>query len=183
AVARLWRTADDEFEADALALLTAVARADRDFEPRIAARGWLATMETDPIEPGDVEVLAFRASSARVPRTIEVLTTHTLVDLVSAVVTVFSWDHDHLWALTLSTEFEQEDFYVSPEGDPWEVDDGPAAATLGVLGIPVGHCFELVYDLGRRHRVALQRVATAPKPKPRAKYPRVAVTAGKPSTR
>lgn len=138
-------------------------------------------MEAEPIDPGAVEVLAFEATSARVPRTIEALTTHTLVDLVSAVVTAFSWDHDHLWALTLSTDFEQEDFYVSPEGDPWEVDDGPAAEPLGALGMPVGHRFELVYDLGRRHRVALRRVATAPKPKPRAKYPRVA--SGKPAAR
>ncbi|MDO9018657.1 MAG: hypothetical protein Q8S73_26280 [Deltaproteobacteria bacterium] len=178
AVARLWRTADGELDADALSLLTDVARDDRDFEPRFAARGWLATMEADPIDPGEVEVPAFKATSARVPRTIEVLTTHTLVDLVSAVVSAFSWDHDHLWALKLSAEFDQEDFYVSPEGDPWEVDDGPAAAPLGARGVPVGHRFELIYNLVRQHRVALQRVATAPSPKPRAKYPRVAASVG-----
>jgi len=169
--------------ADDRALLTAAARDDRDFEPRFAAHGWLGTMESAPIASGDVEVLAFKATNVRASRTIEVLTTHTLVDLISAVVSAFSWDHDHLWALTLSADFDQDDFYVSPEGDPWEVDDGPAAAPLGALGMPVGHRFELVYDLGRRHRVALQRVDAAPSPKPRAKYPRVAASVGKAASR
>lgn len=42
AVAHLWHTATGELTADAVTLLTAVARHDRDAAPRAAARRWLA---------------------------------------------------------------------------------------------------------------------------------------------
>lgn len=179
AVARLWRTADGDLDADVAELLGVAADDDRDFEPRFAARRWLEAAGYDAFEATGGGVLAFTATADRASRTVEVLAQHTLVDLVSAVVGAFSRDHDHLWALNLSADFDQDDFRVFPEGDPWEVHDGPAAAPIGALGIPLGHRFELIYDLLRRHRVGLELVDVRPSPTPRAKYPRVAKSLGK----
>lgn len=179
AVGRLWRTEKGDLTADAIKLLERVSREDRAFEPRFTARGWLAAMGHDAEVPSEGGVYAFEATFGRVSRAVELLATHTLVDLVSAVVRSFSWDHDHLWSLALSTEIDQDDFEVSPEGDPWSVGDGPAAAPIGALGMPVGHRFRLLYDFGDHNLFALEVVDIRPSPTPRAKYPRVAASVGK----
>lgn len=179
AVGRLWRTQKDALTAGALKLLEHVSREDRAFEPCFVARGWLAAMGHAAEVPSEGGAYAFKATFGRASRTVELLATHTLVDLVSAVVSAFSWDHDHLWALALSTELDQDDFQVSPEGDPWSVDDGPAAAPIGTLGMPVGHRFRLLYDFGDHNLFAIELVDIRPSPTPRAKYPRVAASVGK----
>jgi hypothetical protein len=179
AVGRLWRTQKGDLTAGAIKLLGEVSREDRAFEPCFAARGWLAAMGHAAEVPTDGGVYAFKATFGRASRTVELLATHTLVDLVSAVVGAFSWDHDHLWALALSIELDQDAFQVSPEGDPWNVDDGPAAMPIGTLGMPVGHRFRLLYDFGDHNLFDLELVDVRPSPTPRAKYPRVAASVGK----
>jgi hypothetical protein len=178
AIGRLWRTVEDEPTADAVTLLQRVSREDPAFEPRYVARQWLGESAQGAEFPPAGGVYAFKATFNRASRTVELLATHTLVDLVSAIVGAFSWDHDHLWALALSAESDEEAFEVSPEGDPWSVADGPGAIPIGALGMPVGHRFKLLYDFGDNNLFSIELVDIRPAPTARARYPRVAASVG-----
>lgn len=55
----------------------------------------------------------------------------------------------------------------------------PPRCRSGMLGMPVGHRFRLLYDFGDHNLFDIELVDIRPSPTPRAKYPRVAASVGK----
>jgi hypothetical protein len=185
AIARTRRTRGEKLTAKAAELLERVAREDRAFEPRFVARAMLhaAGREVTAEPPGGV--YAFKATFGRASRTVELRSEQTLDQLAWAIVRAFGWDNDHLYAFTLSTELEDDVFQVAYEGNPWTgegAEEGPLSMPVGALGLVVGHRFTMLYDFGDHNVFAVQLVEAKEKVDARAKYPRVAATAGKAPT-
>lgn len=106
----------------------------------------------------------------------------TLDQLAWAIVSAFGWDSDHLYAFTLSTELEDDLFQAAYEGAPLErrgAEEGPLSMPVGALELVAGHRFTLLYDFGDHNIFFVQLVEVKEKVDARAKYPRVAATAGK----
>ncbi len=172
---------DERMSAKAAALLERVARTDRAFEPRFVARvGLLADGRDVPAEPPG-GAYSFQASLGRASRTIELRSEQPLNALAWAIVSAFGWDHDHLYAFTMSAELKDDAFNLSYEFDPLsgaDDDGGPLSAAIGALGLLVDHRFTLLYDFGDCNVFNVRVVDVKEKADARAKYPRVTAKVG-----
>lgn len=172
ALARVLRTKDDRLTAEAVERFWSVARGDRAFEPRCAARQWLHVDRRKVAAEPAGGVYAFKASLGKASRVVEVKSEHLLGDLAWAIVGAFGWDDDHLHEFTLSPEL------ASDLGDLVD-DQGLPLMVIGALGVTAGHKFTLLYDFGDHNVFDVQLVEVRPKSSGGAKYPRVASSVGR----
>lgn len=98
-----------------VARLTDLARNDRQFEPRFAARGALSGLGL-PV-PFDVPrgVIRFEVTLLDTPgvaRTIEVASEQSLLHLHNAILTALRWDSDHLFAFYLNGDLRDARYEV-----------------------------------------------------------------------
>ncbi|HZI15032.1 MAG TPA: hypothetical protein VE153_31970 [Myxococcus sp.] len=167
-------------EKAALAVLEGLAHEERAFAPRFLARGWLqGSGRPVRIEPPD-GVYAFKASLGRVSRTVELASTQSLFDLVSAILSAFEWDQDHLYEFALTGDLQDRRFILPPmEGTMNEtLERGLMTLSLGALGLPRGHKFLFRFDFGDDHRFRVAVTDIQPQRSPGASYSRVVASSG-----